>query len=365
MDATISSFGRLRVGVLGDGIVDHYVHGRPTRLSREAPVMVLRHESEELRPGGAANVARNLAALGAKVSLFGALGDDDAGIELRAAVAACGVDVSGLAVAPDWTTPTKTRVLAGEGHRAPQQVLRLDREPSQAPSEVCLEGVARALESRASELDALIVSDYGYGTLGADALRTAGALARRGLPVVVDPRERPDLVPGPLALTPNIEELARFDGCEPARLEHPAALVRAARGLAQRVGARWVLATLGNRGMALVGSHGEQSTVPVSGSLEVVDVSGAGDTVASVFALALAAGRDALDAMVMANAAAGLVVLERGTAAPEPRALDAALGSAPRPRQLQLDQEPRAPQTLQAARSGAASATLGPSSSNP
>ncbi|QDU68923.1 bifunctional heptose 7-phosphate kinase/heptose 1-phosphate adenyltransferase [Engelhardtia mirabilis] len=319
----------LRVGVLGDGIVDHYIEAAPARLSREAPVMVLRHRCEELRPGGAANVARNVVALGARCALFGVVGDDLYGRALQEQLGAIGVDIQGVVAAAGHTTPTKTRVLAGEAHRMPQQVLRIDREPDAAPPPEALTRLAGILERASAGLDALIVSDYGYGGLGPATLDLAGRLAARGVPVVVDPRRRPDLVAGPTALTPNLDELAGFHGCTPEALADPGRLARAGRDVLARSGARWLLATLGNRGMALFGKAGEAWTVAAAGSDDVVDVSGAGDTAAATFALALAAGRDAPWAMALANAAAGLVVMERGTAVCDARALSAALVGAP------------------------------------
>lgn len=331
MARRLPDFERLGVGVLGDGIVDEYVIAAPTRLSREAPVPILRHQRDERRPGGAANVATNLAALGARPALFGVVGDDAAGRALRSDLRARGVDVEGLVEVPGWTTPTKQRVLAGESHRTPQQVLRLDREPDGPPPAEALAQVGQALAERAASLDGLILSDYGYGGLGAESLQAADALAARGLPVVVDPRRRPDLIAGPLALTPNLDELASFAGREAAELSAPEALADAARALLRRTGARWLLATLGNRGMALFGSAGETARVPVSGPEDVVDVSGAGDTAVAVFTLGLTAGQRAQDAMALANAASGLVVMERGAVAPRPERLQAAWEDAPQP----------------------------------
>lgn len=317
------------MGVLGDGIVDHYVEGAPARLSREAPVMVLRHRSEELRPGGAANVARNLVALGARCTMLGVVGDDANGRALREQLGALGVETTGLVTALGHTTPTKTRVLAGEGHRMPQQVLRIDREPQSAPPEAALGALTDALVAAAAGLDALIVSDYDYGALAPAALAAASGLAERGVPVVVDPRRRADLVAAPTALTPNLDELARFTGTAPEALAEPECLARSAREVLLATRARWMLATLGNRGMALFGGRGEASFVPAAGGDDVVDVSGAGDTAAATFALALAAGVAAPQGMALANAAAGLVVMERGTSTPDRRELERAVEGAP------------------------------------
>jgi rfaE bifunctional protein kinase chain/domain len=333
---SVPAFDRLRVAVVGDLVADHYVHAEPRRLSREAPVMVLRHRSESIGAGGAANVARNLRSLGAEVSVFGALGRDASGRELLRKLDEEGVELGGVRSEPAWITPTKTRIVAAEPRRFPQQVLRIDREPDGELPVALRRKIVGELELRASDFDAVVISDYEYGLVGAELAATAGALARDGMVTVLDPRRQLEGFRGLTALTPNVDELARFSGRAPDELDQLGSLRAAARGLRERVSCRFLLVTRGNLGMALFGEGlpDEGVAVEASGQGEVTDVSGAGDTAASVFALALAAGESPEHAMQLANTASGIVVMENGTAVCSRRELEAALGRSPAPARL-------------------------------
>ncbi|MDP6539094.1 MAG: PfkB family carbohydrate kinase [Planctomycetota bacterium] len=334
--ADLPDFRRLRVAVVGDPIADLYLHAQPRRLSREAPVMVLRHLSERLGAGGAANVARNLRALGPSVSLFGAVGRDANGRELARILGAEEIDISCVSHVAEWTTPTKTRVLAALSRRFPQQVLRIDREPARAVPAGARAELAGQLRERADEFDAVVVSDYEYGTVGGEVGAVARELAEGGKLVVLDPRRDLELFRGVTSLTPNVEELARFVDVEPARLDKVGALQEAAERLLGAGLCRWLLVTRGNLGMALFGEGLPEEGVAVeaSGSGEVTDVSGAGDTAAAAFALSLAGGFDAPTAMIVANAASGVVVMENGTAVCPWPDLKAALATTPAPVRL-------------------------------
>ena len=327
----VPDFSRLRVAVAGDLVADRYLYTSPRKLSREAPVLVLRHERETLGLGGAANVARNLRMLGAATELFGLAGRDASGRELVARLEEEDIGHESVLSVPGWTTPTKTRVLAAEARRSVQQVLRIDREPGQDAPPAKRAEIARRLRSGAAEFDALVVSDYEYGLVGAELGSLAREWAAAGRTVVLDPRRALEPFRGITALTPNVGELARFTGSEPDRLDDPAALARAAGELLAQCGVRWLLVTRGNLGMALFGEEVPAAGlyVEASGTLEVTDVSGAGDTAAAVFALALAAGRPAQQAMQLSNAAAGVVVLEHGAAACTRAQLERALGERP------------------------------------
>jgi len=340
MSATLPpDFGRLRVAVAGDVICDHYVACEPRGLSREAPVMVLRHVGERFGAGGAANVARNLHALGAATACVGLVGRDERGREVRALLEGEGIDVEGIGSVPGWVTPTKSRVIAAEPRRWPQQVLRIDREPAGPVGETARRALAERLLGFEGRLDALVVSDYGYGAVGDELAAAALALVRAGTTVVLDPRQRVEGFEGVQAITPNVGELARLVGADPASLAEPRALGPAARELLERTRARHVLVTRGNLGMALWGEGlpREGALVAASGSGNVTDVSGAGDTAAAVFSLALSAGVEPLRAMELANAAAGVVVMENGTATCSSEALRAALPLAPAPVRLARD----------------------------
>lgn len=333
LEREIARFAGLRVAVVGDAVCDHDLLASPQRLSREAPVMVLRHEGERFGAGGAANVARNLAALGARVVLLGTVGRDAPGRELRSILERAGIDVTRLALEERWRTPTKTRVLAAEPRRYPHQVLRIDREPEAPLDAAARARIARELAALVGELDALVLSDYGYGALGPELGAAVGAHAAAGAPAVLDPRRDIDSFPGLAALTPNVGELAAFTGRTPEALEDPRELARAAGELVRRSRARLVLVTRGNSGMALFGRDLPPSgaAVPACGAGEVTDVCGAGDTASAVFALGLAAGLSPERAMGIANAASGVVVMESGAAVCPPEALVRALARAPVP----------------------------------
>ncbi len=324
----------LRALVIGDAVLDRWVRAEPTRLSREAPVPVYRERSEQLRAGGAANVALNLAQLGAQVDFVGALGADAEGREVLEQLRAAGVGVEHALALAEYRTPRKTRVLASAPHRQPVQVLRLDRDP-EAPLGAkqrarLARRMMRAAEAGSERYGLAILSDYGYGHLGEELQAPMTSLAERGTCCVLDPRRLEFQAAGLTALTPNLEDLARRAGQEPALLEDPAELERAALGWLAETSARYLLATLGRAGMALFGPDGELARVPSAGGDRVVDVSGAGDTAAAWFAVALGSGFDPVRAMEIANAAAGCSVLKLGTAAPNRSEVQALLMRVPR-----------------------------------
>jgi rfaE bifunctional protein kinase chain/domain len=327
----VPDFSGLRVAVVGDLIADHYLFASPRRLSREAPVMVLSHEGEEIGAGGAANVARNLQAMGASVRCSGIVGRDANGRELLRVLESGGVDVAGAISLPNWTTPTKTRVLAAEPRRSLRQVLRIDREPKGAPSAEVVGELATHIHSLAAEVDAIVVSDYEYGAVSGLLGEVARDLAAAGTIVVLDPRQSVRPFAGVTAMTPNVGELSQFTGVSLEALEDPDVLAQAATDMLREIEIRWLLVTCGNRGMVLFGEGlaPAGASVAATGAGEVTDVCGAGDTAASVFALALAAGQSATEAMVLANAASGVVVMEHGAAVCSPDQLAAALRMAP------------------------------------
>jgi rfaE bifunctional protein kinase chain/domain len=292
--------------------------------------MVLRHRGEELGAGGAANAARNLRSLGAEVSVLGVVGRDRNGRELLALLEREGVDVEPVETLAEWTTPTKTRILGAEPGRTPQQMLRIDREPGSAPPAELRARLAAALA--ALEVDAVLLSDYGYGLLADELGAAARTLSAAGTVVVLDPRKNFDAFRGLGAMTPNLGELALAARVAPEELVAPAALERAAQAVLARSAPELLLVTLGNRGMCLFQRSGEPALyVPAAGA-EAVDVSGAGDTAAAAFTLALAAGLDGASALRLANAAAGVVVMEAGAAACRLDRLRSALPVAPSPR---------------------------------
>jgi D-beta-D-heptose 7-phosphate kinase/D-beta-D-heptose 1-phosphate adenosyltransferase len=307
-----------RLVVLGDVMVDHYVHGAVSRVSEEAPVPILHVSEERFVPGGAANVAANAAVLGAEVVLIGAVGDDKAGqhlIELLAA-AAPGV-VARLARTDDRPTTLKTRYLGGQ-----HQLLRVDREDrgplAAAVEEVMLAGLRAALKTAA----ALVLSDYGKGVLSDAVLKDAFKAAKAvGVPVIVDPKRMTFAdYRGASVITPNRKELRLATGLP---VETDAQAQAAAAAAIAQSGAA-ILVTRSERGMSYFDPAGQAMHSPAE-ALEVFDVSGAGDTVVAALATAMAAGFDMGSAMRIANAAAGVVVGKHGTAMVTPTELAAAL----------------------------------------
>lgn len=312
---SVPDFSGLTVAVVGDLIADRYIYAKPTRPSREAPVMVLRQEGEEILPGGGANTARSAKALGARTQLVGCVGRDDAGFALIDRLGSDGIGLVGVEVVRGWDTPIKTRILAGEHDRTLQQVLRLDKEPLGPAPHANRQRLHDRLLALTGQVDALIISDYAYGVCDdelASAVRAFQKLSN--VPVILDPRSSFSRFRGLTAMTPNRDELARATGRMTDSLEDPRELSAAAHEILARSECAQLLVTLGKSGMALFGEGYPASGVSISafGSQAVVDVTGAGDTAAATFALGLAAGCSGAEAMRLANAAASVVVMKLG-----------------------------------------------------
>jgi D-beta-D-heptose 7-phosphate kinase/D-beta-D-heptose 1-phosphate adenosyltransferase len=305
--ALIERFAGLRVWVLGDLMLDQYVVGAVERISPEAPVPVVRAQGAEQRPGGAANVARQLAALGARVRLAGIVGADEAGEQLLGLCRAAHIDTAAVERVAGRQTTRKLRVL---GHD--QQLLRIDWEDVEACTPQLSERLVRQLLA-GEPPDAIILSDYAKGVVTPEAI-AAIARARGTAPVVVDPKHRDfTRYRGAATLTPNLHELAAAAGCTLDAADN-AAIAAAARAVLKSAGLPSMVVTLGNRGMLVVPAHGAEVAVPAQRH-EVYDVTGAGDTAIAVLALGLAAHAPLLQAAQLANAAAGVAVCQVGTAA--------------------------------------------------
>jgi rfaE bifunctional protein kinase chain/domain len=303
---------RVRVAVVGDLVADEFIYGQIDRVSREAPVLILGYDSTEVVPGGAGNAANNAAALGARVALVGVVGRDGAGTRLVAALRSR-ADVSGIVRASGYVTPVKTRILAGGVHSAKQQVVRIDRAGGRITPAI-RRRVERALAAVIRRVDVVIISDYGSGLVTPEMWRRALAAARvrRAPLVLVDSRYALDGFTGLTACTPNESEVEALLGVKID--DDRGVLERAGRTLLERMRARAVLITRGSRGMALFEPDRPTDHIPIVGSDQVTDVTGAGDTVIATFALALAAGAPFGLAARLANHAGGLVVMKRGTA---------------------------------------------------
>jgi len=306
----LAEFPGRTLGVAGDLIADQFLYGQISRVSREAPVLVLEYRDLVNLPGGAANAANNLLDLKCRVKILGVVGRDEAGRSLIRTLSRKGADMSHVLSDAAYATPVKTRILAGAHHSAPQQVVRLDRVAEHGSfRNRPLAPIREWLKS----CDAIILSDYGYGAVFPTLVESLKKVAdSKGIPLVVDSRFRMDEFEGVTAITPNITELEAalrtVIGNSRDLLEH--AGDRVLRG--QRL--RYLLVTQGRFGMTLFQRGREPIHVPIFGSDEVADVTGAGDTVIAVFTLALACGGSAEDAARLANYAAGLVVMKRGTA---------------------------------------------------
>jgi len=305
----IRRFGDQKIVIVGDAIADRFVHGAISRVSREAPVFILQHQHTETLPGGAANCAMNLVALGAKVSLISVTGNDAAGNELRAKLETAGVNVDGVIVSDKIQTTTKVRILAGHSHANKQQVIRIDYEGASLNDDEIRDALLDKLQNAVNNAHGVVISDYNYGVVDA---RAADLIRNyESIPVLVDSRFRLLEYPGFTAATPNEEEVENLIGAPISSAEQ---LERAASMLKQRLGHRALLVTRGGEGMTLVESDAAPVHIPAVGAQQPVDVTGAGDTVIATFALALASGASFADAARLANYAGGLVVMKRGTA---------------------------------------------------
>jgi D-glycero-beta-D-manno-heptose-7-phosphate kinase len=307
----IARFRTLPVLVVGDVMLDRFIVGRVTRISPEAPVPIVRFESEHVRLGGAANVAQNLAVLGARVSLVGLVGDDAAGAALRAQLAAAGIDAGGLVVDAGRPTTEKVRVVTERN----QQVARIDYERDSDASGAVEMAFVAAASARARGAKAILVSDYLKGAITrqtVEALLTARSARSSGepVPLIVDPKiPHLSCYAGATLVTPNHHEA---EAATQIRIRTDDDAREAARVFRVRARCEAVLITRGEQGMWLADPHVERSIA--AAAREVSDVTGAGDTVAATLALALAAGATMTDAAVLANHAAGIVVAKFGPA---------------------------------------------------
>lgn len=306
-DILLKDFSAKTIAVIGDLVADQYLSGSIARVSREAPVFILRHNETRTLPGAAANTAANIAALGAAVLAVGVIGDDANGEALCGALEQANVAADMIQKVPGWKTPTKVRVLAAHQHAIHQQVIRIDYEPEKELDSPFADRLIDAAIEACAAADAVVISDYNYGTATArlfDAVKLAAN--ERKIPLVVDSRFRLAEFAGATSATPNQDEVDQLveDGGSVPQLE----------ALCRRLEFRSLLVTRGNNGMLMVRPGQQAVEIPAVGSLDAVDVTGAGDTVTAAYSLGLACGFDEVDAARLANHAGGLVVMKRGTA---------------------------------------------------
>jgi rfaE bifunctional protein kinase chain/domain len=320
--ALVDRLDRAKVAVAGDAVLDVFEYGVIARVSREAPVLILEHRQSSFVPGGAANTAANLAAIDVATAIVGRIGDDDDGARLVTILGERGIDVRGMVRQRGYVTPTKTRILAGSPHTAKQQIVRMDRGRRGIPLTEAVRGRLLAAAGRERKAGAaLVLADYGYGTVDPG---WPGELPPGAGALMLDSRFALEQFRGVSAATPNLEEVERASGID-LDDDDEAGIAEAARRMRRMLRAEALLVTRGSRGMTLVEGRGAAARIPVFGSDEIADVTGAGDTVIAVFTAARAAGGSWREAAELANVAGGLVVMKRGTATVSRDELRAAL----------------------------------------
>ena len=322
--ALARKFKHARILVVGDFILDHFVWGTVERISPEAPVPVVNVKRESYMPGGSLNVAHNIRTLGGTVYPSGVVGRDIAGRMLLKTMRRQGIDTSGIIYDRKRPTSLKTRVIAHS-----QQVVRFDREKTEPISREDTKALLAFYEKKIKSADVLIIEDYGKGVIQSELVHAVVTTARRlKKPILVDPKEHHfDYYRGVTSLTPNRKEAYGAYRQLVAGATGRESLETVGFGLLKKLQSESMLITLGEDGMALFQKNGKVNVIPTAAQ-EVFDVSGAGDTVIATFALALAAGARLLEAALIANLAAGIVVGKLGTASVNTEELEAAIRSA-------------------------------------
>lgn len=323
----VQSFRELSITVVADLVADEFVFGEIARVSREAPVLILKHRERTVVPGGGANAVMNLAALGVNVLPVGVVGDDEPGRLLLQRFRENHLSISGIERLKGHTTTTKTRILAGMSHTSRQQVVRVDREPEPLGEiHPVLLKLVNAAREYATASDALLLSDYGYGAATPRLLtfvKSNGCLENK--PITVDSRYRLLEYEGVTAATPNEPEVE--EALHIRIGQDDKALFGAGERLMKELALESLVITRGRDGMVAFEKDSEPLPIPIYGSDQVVDVTGAGDTVIATFTAALAVGADTATAARLANIAGGIVVMKRGTAAVSAKELLEAVSS--------------------------------------
>jgi D-glycero-beta-D-manno-heptose-7-phosphate kinase len=309
----VESFPKLTITVLGDLVADEFVFGEISRVSREAPVLILKHRERRVVPGGGANAVYNLADLGVNVLPVGIVGTDEPGKLLIKAFRHKHIPLTGVLKEKSYTTVTKTRILAGMTHSSRQQVVRIDREPTEDFNQHLRRELVLAAINYGRASDALLISDYGYGAATPqilNAVRQKGGFDR--IPITLDSRFRMLEYSGATAATPNEPEIEEALGIKIG--QDWSRLTKAGEQIMARLKLESLLITRGRDGLVAFNKRHKPIDIPIHGSDEVADVTGAGDTVIATFTAALAGGASTEEAAHLANYAGGIVVMKRGTA---------------------------------------------------
>lgn len=306
----IDNFPRVSAAVIGDIVADVYMYGRPFKLSREAPVIVVKYEGETIIPGSAGNTINNLSKLGAKVFPIGIVGDDKEGDFLRDYFSKDGVDVTGVFVSKERGTISKTRLLAGDTHASKRQVVRIDKEVSWKMPASMEKNILDYIDQINKKVDVWVVSDYGYDMITPKVLEKINSIARKKT-VVADSRNRICDFVNARIIAPNEAEAEAASGIS---INGEGDVLKAGKELLKKMQSEAVVITRGNRGMMLFEKTGNVENIPICGTDEVTDVTGAGDTVTVLLALAMPAGANFVQAARLSNYAASIVVMKNGTA---------------------------------------------------
>ena len=320
----IDHFSGKGIAVWGDLILDEYIYGNTRRISREAPVLILSYQKKEFSLGGAGNSLLNLKALGADVFPIGVIGEDEPGRQLLSILRSHKIPTKSIVQIRNFVTPIKTRILAGEENTRKQQILRIDKEVKVPEVSRVREKLRDFLKEVRSHCDALLISDYNYMTVREDVFSdTIPFFKKAKIPVTLDSRFRLLRFRGMTVATPNEPEVEESLKTEIS--DNLARFKEAGRLILKRTGSPALLITRGSKGMALFERGKPPFLFPVHGTTDIVDVTGAGDTVISVFTLALASGANFREAARLANYAGGLVVMKKGTATVSPEELKEAI----------------------------------------
>ncbi len=316
-------FPRKKIMIVGDLVADQFLQGTITRVSREAPVFIMRHDQTQTLPGAAANAAVNVASLGGQAVLIGIVGSDDNGNALLGKLAEAKVDHKHIVRTADVRTTTKIRVLAGQEHAARKQVIRIDYEPAPFLNSEITKNIKENILAALNGVDAIVISDYNYGVAAPEVIKTVNESAKeKGIPVIVDSRFRLSDFPGAASATPNQDEVEQIAG---RRISDEKELAVFCAELREKLNYQALLVTRGNNGILLLEKNAPPLSLEAVGSKEPIDVTGAGDTVIAAYALGLASGLSFPDAARIANHAGGVVVMKRRTASVSAGELIAAL----------------------------------------
>jgi rfaE bifunctional protein kinase chain/domain len=320
-------FPRKNVMVVGDLVADQFLQGTITRVSREAPVFILRHDQTQTLPGAAANAAANVASLGGTAILIGTAGEDENGAALLEKLKQLNVNCDYIVLSKDIRTTTKVRVLAGQEHAARQQVIRIDYENSPPLDAGLAAQIKENIAAAAKIADAIVISDYNYGTASPEITEGLFRIAKeKNIPLIVDSRFNLGDFPNATSATPNQDEVEQIAG---RRFSNVAELEIFCAELREKLNYQSLMVTRGNNGILLLEKNSPPVYLEAVGSKEPVDVTGAGDTVIAAYALGLASGSSFLDSARAANHAGGIVVMKRGTAAVSADELLASIGAQP------------------------------------